>query len=59
MSSYSIDLFKRAAFEDELLNVLKLQKHADVFTSVVEEYLQKRMNEIDKEHGIDYDGQER
>ena len=61
MSSYSIDLIKRSAFEDELHNIIDIlpeeEKQEDL--AVVINYFKYRMKEIDTKHGIVDNGQAR
>lgn len=50
--SYSIDLIKKSAFQDELTNVLELKANGtlveDAERMIVIEYLKRRIREIDK-----------
>lgn len=50
MLSYSIDVLKKSAFQDELTNVLELlpEEQVDRATLDVIEYLRRRIKEIDK-----------
>lgn len=50
MLSYSIDVLKKSAFQDELTNVLELlpEEQVDRETLDVIEYLRRRIKEIDK-----------
>lgn len=59
MSSYSVDLIKRTAFEDELQNVINLKDNLipNLFMRHVREYFEDRIKEIDKKYGIEYDSE--
>ena len=50
--SYSIDVIKKSAFQDELTNVLELKANGtlveDAERMIVIEYLKRRIKEIDK-----------
>ena len=50
MGSYSTDMLKRAAFHDELVNVLALLPidQDNIKIVIVRQYLERRMAEIDK-----------
>lgn len=49
---YSVDMIKRTVFLDELNNALRLKPSSDKDEKVVciIEYLEKRINEIDKKY---------
>lgn len=49
MASYSTDMLKRAAFHDELVNILALLPidQDNIKISIVRQYLERRMKEID------------
>ena len=54
-SNYSVDYLKKAAFVDELNNVIKVMEiesteYFDQELVVVKEYLEKRIKEIDVDH---------
>jgi hypothetical protein len=52
MTSYSVDMLKRSAFQDELNNVLALEKTrirvGGMMHSYVVSYLKQRIEEIDR-----------
>lgn len=54
MAAYSIDILKRSAFLDELINVLECEKTrmkiGSMAHSYVVSYLKERIEEIDREH---------
>ena len=55
MTSYSIDVLKRSAFQHEINNILndmktKLELGCAAHSHIVS-YMQRRIHEIDKEHG--------
>ena len=58
-SNYSVDFVKKAAFVDELNNVLKVMEaetpdRVDASIVVIMEYLEKRIKEIDKDISRSY-----
>lgn len=54
MTSYSVDMLKRSAFQDELNNVLALEKTrirvGGMMHSYVVNYLKQRIEEIDRQY---------
>ena len=46
--NYSVDALKRAAFVDEINNVLKVNNHVDQISIIY--YLENRIKEIDKRY---------
>ena len=54
MTSYSIDMLKRSAFQDELNNILALEKTkiriGGMMHSYVVDYLTRRIEEIDRQY---------
>ncbi len=54
MTSYSIDMLKRSAFQDELDNILALEKTkiriGGMMHSYVVDYLTRRIEEIDRQY---------
>jgi len=46
--NYSVDSLKRAAFVDEINNVLKVNNHVDQISIIY--YLENRIKEIDKRY---------
>ena len=54
MAAYSIDVLKRSAFQDELINVLSTDsmkmKIGSMAHSYVVSYLKQRVEDIDREH---------
>jgi hypothetical protein len=54
MTSYSVDMLKRSAFQDELNNVLALEKTrirvGGMMHSYVVSYLKQRIEEIDRQY---------
>lgn len=54
MAAYSIDVLKRSAFQDELINVLSTDsvkmRIGSMAHSYVVSYLKQRVEEIDREH---------
>ena len=54
MAAYSIDVLKRSAFQDELINVLETDrmklKIGSMAHSYVTSYLRQRIEDIDREH---------
>jgi len=46
--NYSVDSLKRAAFVDEINNVLKVNNHIDQISIIY--YLENRIKEIDKKY---------
>ena len=54
MAGYSIDVFKKAAFSHELVNVLsseELKLKLGINHSILVSYFKERIKEIDKEYG--------
>lgn len=53
MAAYSIDVLKRSAFQDELINELSIESSRmkmGVAHAYVVSYLKQRIEEIDREH---------
>jgi len=49
MASYSIDVLKKAAFEDELMNVLSLEtlENRDEAWLIIQDYFKARLKELE------------
>ena len=54
MAAYSVDVLKRSAFQDELINVLSTDsmkmRIGSMAHSYVVSYLKQRVEDIDREH---------
>jgi hypothetical protein len=52
MVSYSTDMLKRAAFQDELTNILDITppEYRDEGWAIVQTYFQKRIKEIERSY---------
>jgi hypothetical protein len=50
MAGYSIDVLKKAAFEDELMNILNLEvlENRDETWIIIHDYFKARLKELDK-----------
>jgi len=50
MAGYSIDVIKKATFEDELMNVLNFEalENRDEAWVIIQDYFKARLKELDK-----------
>ena len=51
MGSYSFDVYKKMVFEKEIENLKSYDLSYDIEKSIIVDYMQDRIKEIDKEYG--------